>query len=175
MGQAARKITANDKLTHKLAEALGSVAEACRRGGIDRTSFFDWKRRFQLGGLHGLKDLPPTAKRHPMITPPEVVGRIAALAVLHPAYGCNGLEALLALEGHRLSAITIQKILDDQGVGTRHERGLALERRNRAGDRAQSRAGRRSWKSSLPDSGSTTSRARGLVSWFPRTPSWSAP
>src|SRR5919106_778520 len=54
----------------------------------------------------------------------------AALALKHPAYGCNRLEALLALEGRRLSAITIQKILNDKGLGTRHERWLALERTN---------------------------------------------
>jgi transposase InsO family protein len=139
MAQAARKVTAknaNEKLAHRrltvleLAQRLGNVAEACRRGGIDRTSFYDWKRRFQLEGLDGLKDLPPIAKSHPMTTPPEVVERIAALALLHPAYGCNRLEALLALEGRRLSAITIQKILNDKGLGTRHERWLALEQRN---------------------------------------------
>jgi transposase InsO family protein len=139
MGQAARKVTAKDanaKLAHRrltvleLAERLGNVAEACRRGGIDRTSFYDWKRRFQLQGLDGLKDLPPIAKGHPMTTPPEVVERIAGLALLHPAYGCNRLEALLALEGRRLSAITIQKILNDKGLGTRHERWLALEHEN---------------------------------------------
>ena len=82
--------------------ALGNVAEACRRGGIDRTSFHDSKRRFQLEGLDGLKDLPPFAQSHPMTTPPEVVARIE----------------VLALEGRRLSAITIQKILNDKGLGT---------------------------------------------------------
>jgi hypothetical protein len=50
--------------------------------------------------------------------------------VLHPAYGCNRLEALLALDGRRRSAITIQKILNEKGLGTRHERWLALERQN---------------------------------------------
>ena len=30
----------------------------------------------------------------------------------------NRLEALLALKGRRLSAITIQKILNDEGLGT---------------------------------------------------------
>jgi transposase InsO family protein len=139
MAQAARRVTAkdtNEKLAHRrltvleLAERLGNVAEACRRGGIDRTSFYDWKRRFQLEGLDGLKDLPPIAKSHPMTTPPEVAARIEVLALLHPAYGCNRLEALLALEGRRLSAITIQKILNDRGLGTRHERWLALERQN---------------------------------------------
>ena len=65
-----------------------------------------------------------------MTTPPEIVARIEELAVAHPAYGCNRIEALLALEGRRVSAITIQKILNDHGLGTRHERWLALERRN---------------------------------------------
>ncbi len=139
MAQAARKLTAkdvNEKLAHRrltvleLAERLGNVTEACRRGGIDRTSFYDWKRRFQLQGLDGLKDLPPIAKSHPMTTAPEMVARIEALALAHPAYGCNRIEALLALEGRRVSAITVQKILNDNGLGTRHECWLALERRN---------------------------------------------
>ena len=139
MAQAARRVTAKDpaeKLAHRrmtvleLAERLGNVTEACRRGGIDRTSFYDWKRRFRLEGLDGLRDLPPVARSHPMTTPPEVVARIGELALAPPAYGCNRVEALLALEGRRVSAITVQKILNDQGLGTRHERWLALERRN---------------------------------------------
>ena len=31
----------------ELARELGNVAEACRRRGMDRTSFYEWKRRFQ--------------------------------------------------------------------------------------------------------------------------------
>jgi hypothetical protein len=93
MGQtAAKRVTAknpHEKLAHRrmtvleLAERLGNVSEACRRGGIDRTSFYDWKRRFQLQGLDGLKDLPPVAKSHPMTTPVEVVARLLELAA-HP-------------------------------------------------------------------------------------------
>jgi transposase InsO family protein len=71
-----------------------------------------------------------------MTTPVEVVERIAELALLHPVYGCNRLEAQLALEGRRLSAITIQKILNDKGLGTRHERlASAGAQERRAGDR----------------------------------------
>jgi transposase InsO family protein len=139
MARAARRLTAKDtteKLAHRrltvleLAQRLGNVTEACRRGGIDRTSFYDGKRRFQTHGLDGLKDLPPVAKSHPMTTPPEAAARIEGLALEHPAYGCNRIEAMLALEGRRVSAITVQKILNDKGLGTRHERWLALERRN---------------------------------------------
>ena len=114
----------------ELARELGNVAEACRQRGLDRTSFYEWKRRFQMQGFEGLKDLPPIHKSHPQATPEPVVARIRALALEHPAFGCNRIEALLALEGRRVSAITIQKILNDNGLGTRHERWLALERRN---------------------------------------------
>ena len=126
----------------ELAERLGNVTEACRRGGIDRTSFYDWKRRFQLQGLDGLKDLPPIAKSHPMTTAPEVVARIEELALTHPAYGCNRIEALLALEGRRVSAITVQKILNDKGLGhpARALAGAGAAER-RAGDRAEPGAG----------------------------------
>jgi transposase-like protein len=38
----------------KMAKAIGNVSEACRRGGMDRTSFYEWKRRFQTHGISGL-------------------------------------------------------------------------------------------------------------------------
>jgi len=114
----------------ELAKELGNVAEACRQRGLDRTSFYEWKRRFQTQGFEGLKDLPPIHKSHPQTTPPEVVERIEALALEHPAYGCTRLEAMLALEGVRVSAITIQKHLNDNGLGTRIDRWLALEQQN---------------------------------------------
>src|SRR4028118_1323236 len=47
---------ATEKLAHRrltvleLAERLGNVAEAGRRGGVDRTSFYDWERRRQTHG-----------------------------------------------------------------------------------------------------------------------------
>lgn len=113
-----------------LARELGNVAEACRQRGLDRTSFYEWKRRFQTQGFEGLKDLPPIHKSHPQTTPPETVERIMALALEHPAHGCNRIEAKLALEGARVSAITIQKILNDHGLGTRYDRWLALEAKN---------------------------------------------
>jgi hypothetical protein len=72
-----------------LAKELGNVAEACRQRGLDRTSFYEWKRRFQTQGFGGLKDLPPIHRSHPQTTPPETVERIKELALAHSAYGCN--------------------------------------------------------------------------------------
>ena len=112
----------------QLAEALGNVSQACRQRGVSRTQFYEYKRRFQTHGIEGLRDLPPIAKNHPFTTPPEVVAKIKALSMKHPSRGCNYLESLLKTEGHQVSFVTIQKILDKEGLGSRYDRWLALER-----------------------------------------------
>ncbi len=76
---AATKVAEHRLSVLELARELGNVAEACRRRGMDRTSFYEWKRRFQTHGFEGLKDLPPIHKSHPQTTPPETVEKIKAL------------------------------------------------------------------------------------------------
>ena len=46
-------------------------------GGIDRTSFYDWKRRFQLHGLDRLQDLPAVVQQAIDDEPARVVGPAA--------------------------------------------------------------------------------------------------
>ena len=137
----AKRITAKDpaeKLAHKrlstlqLAEALGNVSEACRRGSIDRTSFYEWKRRFQTHGFEGLKDLPPVHKYHPQTTPPEVVEKILAASTENPRWGCVKLSDWLKLQGISVSSPTIQNILTKHNLGSRYERLLKLEERHLA-------------------------------------------
>ncbi len=111
----------------ELAETLGNASEACRQRGVSRTQFYEYKRRFQTQGLAGLKDLPPIHHSHPLTTPPAVEQRILALSLEHPAWGCNRLSDHLALEGVSLSAPTIQRILNDNAMGTRYHRWLKLE------------------------------------------------
>lgn len=132
----ASRVTAKDpatKLAHKrlsvlqLAESLGSVSEACRRGGMDRTSFYEYRRRFQTHGLEGLKDMPPIHKTHPQTTAPEVVERILALSMEHPTRGCVFLSDRLQLEGISVSSPTVQNILIKNELGSRYQRLLKLE------------------------------------------------
>ncbi len=105
----------------ELAKELGNVAEACRRRGLDRTSFYEWKRRFQTQGFEGLKDLPPIHKSHPMTTPPEVVDRIKDLAFEHPAYGCNRITYIC---GWPPRARVFWR--SDELVGCSHMSGLSM-------------------------------------------------
>ncbi len=84
----------------ELAKEVGNVAAAVS-AGLNRTSFYEWKRRFQAQGFEGLKDLPPIHESHPQTTTPETVERLKALALEHPAYGCNRHETLQGLAMHR--------------------------------------------------------------------------
>jgi hypothetical protein len=93
-------------------------------------SCYEWKRRFQTHGFDRLKDLPPIHKSHP----PDDAGAAAAAdqgsrAGAREASGV-GRGAMLALEGIRVSAINVQKILNDNCLGTRIERWFALEAMN---------------------------------------------
>ncbi len=126
-------MTAEKKLAHQrlslleLAEMLGSVSEACRRRGVSRTRFYEYKRRFQTHGIEGLKDLPPIAKHHPMSTPDAVVAQVLEIALEHPAWGCNRVSDWLSLQGVSFSPPTVQKLWNERGLGSRFERWLALE------------------------------------------------
>jgi transposase InsO family protein len=130
------RITTKDpalKLAHQrltvlqLAESLGNVSEACRRGGLDRTSFYEYKRRFQTHGIEGLKDMPPIHKTHPQTTPPEVVDKLLALSMANPTRGCVWLSDKLKLEGISVSSPTVQDLLIKHGLGKRYDRLLKLE------------------------------------------------
>lgn len=112
----------------ELAEALDNVSEACRQRGISRSQYYEYKKRFAASGIAGLKDLPPIHHSHPDTTPPEHVEHILALSLEHPAWGCNKLSEWLKLEGIRISAVTIQSILNKHDLGTRYDRWLRLER-----------------------------------------------
>ena len=71
MNESAEKKLIKHRLSAlQLAEALENVTDACKRRGISRTQFYEYKRRFKTHGLEGLKDLPPVPKslrkqRHP--------------------------------------------------------------------------------------------------------------
>lgn len=128
--KAEKKVIKQKMSVLELAQTLGNITAACRRKGVSRTQFYEWKRRFQTHGLEGLRDLPPIVKNHPFTTPPETVERIKELALLHPSRGCGYLESLLQTEGKAVSKVTIQKILDEHSLGKRYDRWLALEQKN---------------------------------------------
>jgi transposase InsO family protein len=124
---ASEKIALQRLRTLKLAEELKNISEACRRGSMDRTSFYEWKRRYQLHGLDGLLDQPPVPKSHPKTTPTHVRDAVIELSFKHPSWGSKRAALELTAEGMTISNWTVQSILNKAKLGTRFERMLRLE------------------------------------------------
>ena len=127
MTTAEKKVVTQRASVLELAKILGNVSEACRRRGIDRTSFYEYKRRFQTHGIDGLKDLPPIHQTHPQTTPPEVVDKILESSLKYPYWGCRRISDTLKLENINVSSVTVQNILNKHGLRTMYERFLKLE------------------------------------------------
>ncbi len=104
------------------AERCGSVAEACRRFGVSRTRFYDWKRRAELYGLEALMPKERRTPQMPGATPTHVVEELLSLAVTRPTLGCRQLSDALEGRGLVLAKSTVQKILVAHGLGTRTQR-----------------------------------------------------
>jgi transposase InsO family protein len=113
-----------------MAETLGNISEACRRGGMDRTSFYEWKRRFQTHGLEGLKDMPPIPKSQPNATTAETEHQVLQASLEHPSWGCVKLSDYLKLQGVSISSPTVQKILIRNEMASMYERWLKVEERH---------------------------------------------
>jgi len=125
-----RKLAENRLKMLQFAKSLDNVSEACRKLGISRSQFYEYKKRFETHGLDGLKDLPPIHKSHPHTTPPAVVEQLLEMSWTEPGWGCQKLSAKLRQQGISLSAVTVQDILTKHGLGTRSERLYALEKRH---------------------------------------------
>lgn len=102
--QAEMKVARQRLSVLELAQQLGNVSDACRRRGMTRTQFYEYKKRFEMQGLEGLKDLPPVHKTHPQTTSPEVEAKVIELSLAHPAKGCSYITSLTSLRCWRWPA-----------------------------------------------------------------------
>jgi len=126
-------MTAEKKIAQKrltllqVAESLRNVSEACRRQGISRSQFYEYKRAFQEGGLKGLLDRPPIAKSFPNETPAEVREKVINLSIEHPAWGPMRVSDNLRLEGVSVSPSTVRNLWIKEGLESRYKRILRIE------------------------------------------------
>jgi len=131
-------MTAEKKLAHKrltllqVAESLHNVSEACRRHGISRSQFYEYKRAFQEQGLGGLLDRLPIPKSFPSETPPEIKEKVIALSLDHPAWGPMRISDQLCLHSVSVSPSTVRNIWLKDNMGTRYKRLLRLEKERTA-------------------------------------------
>ncbi|MCH7820316.1 MAG: IS481 family transposase [Candidatus Marinimicrobia bacterium] len=61
------------------ARLSGNAAKACREFNVNRSSFYVWKKAFEIGGMDGLRRKKPIANNHPRKLSQEVVDKILHL------------------------------------------------------------------------------------------------
>ena len=89
------------------------VTEVCKRYGISRQQFYEWRRRYEQDGLEGLRD----QSRRPLSSPRQVATsverRICDMRTDHPDWGPRRIRAEIALKGGDPPAkSTVQRVLE---------------------------------------------------------------
>ncbi len=102
-----------------------SIAEACRRFGVHRSTYYAWKRAVDR---HGLEVLRPRERRRPKMPnqlPKMVEERILSFSIAHPGLGPKRIAG--ELRRHKWGAIVVSpngvwKVLCRHGLNTRAKR-----------------------------------------------------
>jgi transposase InsO family protein len=105
--------------------ARTSVAAACRRFGVHRSTYYSWKRAVDR---HGLEVLRPRERRRPKMPnqlPKMVEERVLSFSIAHPGLGPKRVSA--ELRRHKWGAIVVSpngvwKVLCRHGLNTRAKR-----------------------------------------------------
>ncbi len=127
--------TTTDKVARRklslleLATDLDNVSKACKLMGYSRQQFYEIRRNFQTYGADGLIDRLPGAKGpHPNRVAPEVETAILDHALAHPCHGPTRVEQELRLKGIQVSSGGVRGVWMRNGLLTKHERLLRLEK-----------------------------------------------
>ncbi len=105
--------------------ARTNIAEACRRFGVHRSTYYAWKRAVER---HGLEVLRPRERRRPKMPnqlPKMVEERILSFSIAHPGLGPKRIAG--ELRRHKWGAIVVSpngvwKVLCRHGLNTRAKR-----------------------------------------------------
>ena len=105
--------------------ARTSVAQACRRFGVHRSTYYAWKRQVDRHGLEMLRPRERRAPRMPNQLSKMIEERIVAFSLGHPGLGPKRVASELARPkwgGILVSANGVWKVLRRHGLNTRAKR-----------------------------------------------------
>jgi transposase len=95
-----------------------NFTEQCRRFGISTKTGYKWLKRFEEGGVTGLKDQPTAAKNVRNKTDDKTLKRIIRLKKRYPSWGAKKIQALYEKRfpgGHVPSRSTFEDIFKREG------------------------------------------------------------
>ncbi|MBG3878686.1 IS481 family transposase [Desulfovibrio oxamicus] len=128
-------MTTNKKVARRtlslleLASDLDNVSKACLSMGHSRQQFYEIRRNYQTFGAEGLVDrLPGPREPHPNRVDEATAERILAYILEFPTHGPVRVAKQLLLHGVQVSSGGVRGVWSLNGILTRHERLLRLER-----------------------------------------------
>jgi transposase InsO family protein len=113
----------------ELASDLANVSRACKVMGYSRQQFYEIRRNFQTYGADGLIDRLPGARGpHPNRVSAEIEAAVLDHALANPCHGAVRVEQELRLRGIQVSSGGVRGVWQRNGLLTKHERLLRLEK-----------------------------------------------
>lgn len=114
--------TETRRVALEVARRLGNVAEACRRLGISRSTFYRLWSAFRRFGEQGLPPKRRSKPRMPNALSPAVVERVLQETHRFPSYSARRLSIKLSNGGIKISASGIRSIWVKFGLCRRADR-----------------------------------------------------
>jgi transposase InsO family protein len=99
-----------------ISESRYTVKQKCKELGIPRSTYYDWKKRYDLDGEEGLKRRKPIANTHPRKVPLEVKEKVIKLRT---EYQLGSIRITWYLERYhdiKISESSVYRILKKEGL-----------------------------------------------------------
>ncbi len=94
-----------------------NISKACREFNIPRSTFYNWRKRYDEEGPSGLYRKKPVAHSHPRKTPPEVIEKILEIRSEYQMGAWRIKYYLERYHGINISESTVSRTLKAYGVG----------------------------------------------------------
>ena len=118
----------------RLAEELGSVAQACKIMGYHRDTFYKVRRAFKIDGVAALLEKKPGSEGlHSNRVAPEIELQVLALCLERPTWGGPRIASELRLRGVNVSPSGVRGVWLRHNLARGHQRLLRLEKEAQKG------------------------------------------
>lgn len=105
-----------------------SVTDVCIYYGIRRSTYYRWKKQYEVDNQFGLNRLKNSICIHPNKINIEVAKQVVELSVTHAEVGCCKIAKALREKRIIISSPTVQKILIKEKLGKKEQRLRRLEK-----------------------------------------------
>lgn len=119
MGWKVDAVSQRAELVTHMRSGTASVTELCELYGVSRKTAYKWRKRYEAGGVEGLRDASRAPRRRPTKTSAHVEQALVAAREAHPLWGARKLAAWLARKRPELDVpapSTCHDILERHGL-----------------------------------------------------------